>query len=69
MFNPTQSAQDKLQSPQASAEILGRNIAALVEQGTDLSSVLVTLAEYIAEADEKTVAEANRYLYRWLRDE
>ncbi|WP_020142250.1 hypothetical protein [Terracoccus sp. 273MFTsu3.1] len=69
MFNPTQSAQDKLLSEQASAEMFGRNVAALVEKGSDLSSVLVTVAEYVAEADEPTIGEANRYLYRWLRGE
>lgn len=69
MFHPTADAQAKMASPQASAEMFGRNVAALVAKGTDLSSVLVTVAEYIAAADDKSVAEANRYLYRWLSGE
>jgi len=68
MMNPTQSATDKILTPRASSEMLGRNIADLVDKGIDLSSVLVTLAEYIAESDDKSVSEANRYLYRWISE-
>lgn len=66
MMNPTQSATDKVLTPRASAEMLGRNISDLVEKGNSLDKVLLTLGEFVAHADDKSVSEANRYLYRWL---